>query len=200
MERLSAAKLEDARTVRKVMKIDDHICLAAAGLTADARVLVDRARVEAQSYKYDLTFYNLVSISVIPQISWSWFSYDSRVDMKVYRPSSWATSSLDTLAWSLPFFVFCIYMVSMKTTEYSYGMRIMDFCASTCLLLINSRINLYEYYLQPWNLLGSGSFVWLWTVSLEAMNSIVLSSKHMRAMTQQIVLSLWTDPVDSYPL
>ncbi|MHC1581112.1 archaeal proteasome endopeptidase complex subunit alpha [Methanopyrus sp.] len=46
------SKLIEPESIEKVYQIDTHIGAATAGLVADARVLVERARVEAQTYRY----------------------------------------------------------------------------------------------------------------------------------------------------
>ena len=43
-----SAELQEVIGSEKIFKVDNHIGVAIAGLTADARVLVDRARVQAQ--------------------------------------------------------------------------------------------------------------------------------------------------------
>lgn len=63
-EKRSAMKLQDTRiTPSKISLVDNHVCLAFAGLNADARILVDKARLEAQSHR--LTVEDPVSIEYI---------------------------------------------------------------------------------------------------------------------------------------
>lgn len=63
-EKRSALKLQDTRiTPSKISMVDTHVCLAFAGLNADARILVDKARLEAQSHR--LTVEDAVSVEYI---------------------------------------------------------------------------------------------------------------------------------------
>ncbi|ERN18226.1 hypothetical protein AMTR_s00055p00049520 [Amborella trichopoda] len=40
-----------SRSVRKIVSLDNHIASACARLRADARVLINRARIECQSHR-----------------------------------------------------------------------------------------------------------------------------------------------------
>uniref|UniRef100_A0A0N4ZWZ6 Proteasome subunit alpha type n=1 Tax=Parastrongyloides trichosuri TaxID=131310 RepID=A0A0N4ZWZ6_PARTI len=63
VEKKSIPALQDDRTIRKIHKIDEHVMIAFAGLSADARVLVDHARIECQTYK--LTLEDPVTVAYI---------------------------------------------------------------------------------------------------------------------------------------
>lgn len=55
--------LEEAESSWKIFKIDEHVAVAIVGLSSDARVLIDQARVNAQSNK--LTYDEPVDIEVV---------------------------------------------------------------------------------------------------------------------------------------
>ena len=56
VERKTFKKLQDASSIKKIHQIDHHLVAAYSGLNSDGRILINKARVESQSYKmnYDV--------------------------------------------------------------------------------------------------------------------------------------------------
>ena len=51
VEKKSVQKLQDSRTLRKIYQLDDHAFIAFAGMSADARVLIQKAQLECQVFR-----------------------------------------------------------------------------------------------------------------------------------------------------
>lgn len=51
VEKKRISPLVDPETMEKIWKVDDHVGIAYAGLASDGRVLIDRARIEAQIHR-----------------------------------------------------------------------------------------------------------------------------------------------------
>ncbi|GJP55878.1 hypothetical protein CLOM_g14900 [Closterium sp. NIES-68] len=51
-KRITSKLLESSKTNEKMYRIDDHVAAAVAGITADANILVNSARLAAQRYSY----------------------------------------------------------------------------------------------------------------------------------------------------
>ncbi|HIP88688.1 MAG TPA: archaeal proteasome endopeptidase complex subunit alpha [Thermococcus paralvinellae] len=63
VEKRVTSRLIEPESYEKIFQIDDHIAAASSGIIADARVLVDRARLEAQIYR--LTYGEPVPLTVL---------------------------------------------------------------------------------------------------------------------------------------
>jgi len=63
VEKRITSKLIEPSSYEKIFQIDEHIAAAPSGIIADARVLVDRARLEAQVYR--LTYGEPVPLTVL---------------------------------------------------------------------------------------------------------------------------------------
>ena len=45
VEKKAVTKLQEGRTIKKIVQIDEHIHMAYSGLTADGRILANKARI-----------------------------------------------------------------------------------------------------------------------------------------------------------
>ena len=65
VEKRLGSSLMEPSSVEKIMEVDSHIGAAVSGLVADARTLVDHARVEAQNHRF--TYNEAIGVEALTQ-------------------------------------------------------------------------------------------------------------------------------------
>ena len=65
VEKRITSTLMEPRTVEKIVEVDNHVAVAFSGLTADSKMLVERARVESQSHWF--TYDEVMRVESIAQ-------------------------------------------------------------------------------------------------------------------------------------
>ena len=73
-KRLTSSLLEPS-SVEKIAEIDTHVGAAMSGLVADARTLVDHARVEAQNHRF--TYDEPIGVEALTQGEFRWLVFCS---------------------------------------------------------------------------------------------------------------------------
>jgi len=83
VEKKTVTKLQDPKTIKKIYQLDDNICMAFAGLNADARILANVARTDCISYR--LSYEDDPSIDYIAkQIAYTKQKYTQQSGVRPY--------------------------------------------------------------------------------------------------------------------
>ena len=67
VEKRVTSPLMETASIEKILEVDTHIGCAMSGLVADARTLVDHARVEAQNHRF--TYDERITVQSVTQVS-----------------------------------------------------------------------------------------------------------------------------------
>ena len=89
VEKKSIAQLQESRTIRKIAKLDEHLTIAFAGFTADARVLIE---------KVNLLYYSFVPLHVRARPSFLCRPRKARMEAQSYRLTCEDAPSIEYMA------------------------------------------------------------------------------------------------------
>jgi len=82
-ERKAVPKLQDQRTVQKIIRINPHTAMTFAGIVSDSRSLYDYARLQSQSFRYSLDI-DITVEDIAKQIAFKKQEYTQRAGVRPF--------------------------------------------------------------------------------------------------------------------